>query len=253
MRAPGFVYVMVDPSSPHLVSIGRSDGPPEDRAQAGHLELLDAAYFSDAVAAEGFVQDALETYRADHAADVFEVPAEVAMQALSEAMKRHVGERTRPATPAAATISSVPTVKDPTAAAAMYDRAVVARASRDASGALQSFQRAARLGEPRAFLILAEMTEQGEGCSADGDRAIEWLMEGARQGSRECWGGLADRRPEAVYFRAYFDNAALSSLTAEQCVVVRKRLQSYIRSVADGLGTGRRTGDRAGASPTGRS
>jgi hypothetical protein len=93
MRSPGFVYVMVNPRSPHLVRVGKSTRPPEYAAQEANLQLEDAAYFADCTVAEGFVHERLSTFHATDDPELFEVPVEVALKALSDAMKLHVGTR----------------------------------------------------------------------------------------------------------------------------------------------------------------
>lgn len=93
MRAPGYVYVLVDRKTPGVVRIGSTPGAPADVARLENLEVQDAAYFSDRTVAERFVQDRLEEFRKDGDPEQFAVPVSEAMAALSAAMERLVGTR----------------------------------------------------------------------------------------------------------------------------------------------------------------
>lgn len=218
MRAPGFVYVMVNPREPSLVRVGKSPSSPEDRAHSAKLQLRDAAYFSDCSVAEGFVHDYLENFHTDEDPEVFEVPVEVALKALTLAMERHVG--TRATVRVSTALYDAPATLD--APERLLEQAAQCKASGDTESAIRHYQQAARLGESAAFLALAEL-------SPDETRAVEWLKEGTRHESRECWGALADRCPEAKYFRPYFRGLDTKGLKSEQKQAVVRRLRLYLQ------------------------
>jgi hypothetical protein len=219
---------MVDPKAPEFVRVGKTDRPPKDTAQESNLQLRDAVYFSDCGVAAGFVHEYLETFHSANDPELFEVPVEIALKALSLAMERHVG--TRANLPLNSSLyEDGPVAEDGTTAASLYEQAVHLRAGQDTANALKYYKRAARLGEPRAFLALAEMTERGEGVPADEGRATEWLVEGTRAGVRECWGALADRHPQTKYLRPFFQGIELSALTPDQKQAVLRRLRLYVQ------------------------
>lgn len=229
MRSPGFVYVMVNPRAPQLVRVGRTDRPPEDTARESNLQLRDAAYFSDAMTAEGFVHDYLETFHAGPDPEMFEVPIEIALKGLSMAMERHVGTRANlPVNPSL--YDNEPVNRDGTTSASLFEQGVEQRRGGNPTVAIKYFKQAARMAEPRAFLALAEMTERGEGCRVDSGRALEWLHEGTRMSVRECWGALGDRHPHTKYLRPYFDGMELGALTPEQRPVVLRRMKVYVQA-----------------------
>ena len=200
MRSPGFVYVMVNPRAPQLVRVGKTDRPPDDEARQAKLQLRDAGYFSDCAVAEGFCHDYLETFHSGNDPEVFEVPVEIALKALSLAMEKHVGTRASVSVTSPLYDDELP-VNEGATAETLYDQGARHRREQNPAEALRYFKRAARLGEPRAFVALAEMTERGDGIPADAARAIEWLHEGTRAEARECWGALADRDPQVKFLR----------------------------------------------------
>ncbi len=234
MRSPGFVYVMVNPRAPQFVRVGKTDHPPEDAAREANLQLRDAGYFSDCLTAEGFCHDYLRTFNTGNDPEMFEVPIEIALKALSLAMEKHVG--TRANIPVNSSLyDEEPQVNDGTTAATLYEEGARRRQEQNPQEAMRYFKRAARLSEPRAFISLAEMQERGEGCSADANRGVEWLHEGTRAGVRECWGALADRMPQTKYLRPYFTGLDVHGLNPEQRNNTVRRMRMYFQLAANGL------------------
>lgn len=246
MRSPGFVYVMTNPRLPGSVKIGKTSRPPEDSTRewnaAGDAETLhvsDAAYFSDHDAAEYFVQEYLATFRDPEKPDYYQVPVEIAMRALSAAMERHVGTRTARQHNSSLYDSGAMPTSDQTATS-VYEDAESKRRESPAE-AITLFKRAGRLGEPRAFIALAEMHERGDGVPADSKRALEWLEEGARSNARECFGQLADRYDESgksnsddyrkahKWIRDYFQGMDLVGIADEHVPVVLVRLRLFMK------------------------
>ncbi len=234
MRSPGFVYVMVNPRAPQLVRVGKTDRPPEDAAREANLQLRDAGYFSDCMGAEGFCHDYLETFNTGNDPEMFEVPVEIALKALSLAMEKHVG--TRANIPVNSSLyDEEPQVSEGTTATTLYEEGLRHRREQNPVEAIRYFKRAARLSEPRAFSVLAEMYESGQGCPADVNRAMEWLHEGTRSGARECWGALADRLPQTKYLRPYFTGLDVPGLNVEQRNNTVRRMRLYLQLAANGL------------------
>lgn len=225
---------MVNPRAPQFVRVGKTTRPPEDTAQEANLQLRDAAYFSDCLQAEGFCHDYLETFHSSDDPEMFEVPVEIALQALSLAMEKHIGTRANlPANPSI--YDEDQQVGDGTTATSLYEEDAKLRANQNPQEAIRYFKRAARLAEPRAFLSLAEMYERGEGCQPDPARAIEWLNEGTRAGARECWGALADRVPQVKHLRPYFTGMDVPALSPEQRSNAVRRMRLYLQLAAKGV------------------
>ncbi len=255
MSSPGFVYVLMNPSLPELVKIGKTAGSPEERARqlnsTGIPTPFVVAYkrhFPDCDSAEQYVHTLLESqgYRITPNREFFRAPMTVAIDAIllasgqsSASSETGAGDSTP--SPAGGGLAKT---QGHEPWAALLEEADNARYGsrgeiQDEHAAFRLYERAAQLGAPEAFIALSEMCSHK---TIDGKRkAIDWLREGARKGVRECWAAMADAYSGKVYpgffdepdnarkcLRKFFSGLQFGQLNADEQMYAYFRLKKFV-------------------------
>ncbi len=255
MGEPGFVYVLINPSMPGLLKIGRTNRSTDERLRELNVTAVPTpfvlayeSFFDDSALAEEFVHAYLEAkgHRVSQQREFFDAPLNLVVDAILTARNRFPrGQRCAP--PPAGPPETNPdsgyglTNGDEPWADILWQadkcRYGWRGEIRDERRAYRLYEQAARLGAPEAFLALAYMCRRGEGCRKDREQAISWLRKGASLGVRWCWSDLADVYLEdgpgepdngRKCLRRFFDKCEISALSDEQEREFFFRLRSYV-------------------------
>lgn len=215
MGEEGFLYVLVNPSLPNCVKIGRTARNPEDRAQElssatgvpTPFVVVYSEHFSNCSEAEQYVHARLQAMgaRVSSNREFFTIPTTDAVKLVVEA-----SERLRPATG--------PKKKDPSQTysdpaldelddagpgpqACPWEQ-VLSEANdfrygtddslQDLDRAIELYKLAAKMGSAEAYISLGEIYADDDGPIQDVQGGLNWLKQGADRGMCECWEALAD-------------------------------------------------------------
>lgn len=277
MAQPGFVYILINASLPGCVKIGKTTRDSNQRA----AELSSATgvptpfvlayetYVGDCTRAEEYVHALLDRggHRRSANREFFNVTLPVAIDAVLSAKAMFEPETSFRAAPQdpelqkemaklnstvglefadavrAATFEQFPVWHDALedAYALRYGEGA---ALQDPVAAIELYKQAAKLGAGQAYIDLAEMYADGEGCRADPDVALGWLKRGAEAGVPECWNELAQvyagenyrfefspNFPNALKcWRRYFASVNLLEDDDPEGSIVFGRLRGYVNA-----------------------
>jgi hypothetical protein len=254
MSEPGFVYVLMNPSMPGLLKIGRTNRSTDERLRELNVTAVPTpfvlayeSFFDDSALAEEFVHAYLESkgHRVSRQREFFDAPLNLVVDAILAARSRFPhGQRGAPPTvdsPEPNRDSGYSMTKGHEPWAQILRQADNYRFGwqgeiRDERRAYRVYEQAARLGAPEAFLALAYMCQNGIGSNKNREQAIGWLRKGASLGVRWCWSELADiylkSNPRELdngrkCLRRFFDRSEISALNDEQEREFFFRLRSY--------------------------
>jgi hypothetical protein len=249
MSRSGFVYVLLNPSLPDLVKIGKTTGLPEERAKqlstTGIPSKFIVAYqrqFTDCDIAEAAVHTILASkgFRISPNREFFSAPITVAIDAI-QAVKEGFsesncveGEPSPTLEPLTELITEL--LRDAENARYGFDGEI-----KDATLAYRLYEKAAKLGASEAFVALADLAESQTDGMGSQSRALEWLREGTRRGAIWCWVELADvyigrkwgNPPDPndarKCYRKFFNSVIIADLDDDQERQVFFRLKEYFQ------------------------
>jgi len=243
MAEPGFVYVLMNPSMPGLLKIGRTNRSTYERLRELNVTAVPTpfvlayeALFDDSALAEEFVHAYLETrgHRVSRQREFFDAPLNLVVDAILAAQCRFPsGQFVGPPpveVPEANHDSGYGLTQGHEPWAEVLWQAHICRFGfrgeiQDDRRAYRIYEQAAKLGAPDAFLELANMCQFGKGCNKNREESINWLRKGARIGVRWCWAELADvysrSDPRELdnsrkCLRRFFDKCDISGLNDKQ-------------------------------------
>ncbi len=213
MREPGFVYALINASMTGLVKVGRTARDPAGRADelsraTGVPTTFVLAYqrfFLDNDAAERFVHTFLERrgYRVSANREFFRAPLEEVVEAILQApggaseVQQDSSNDDAPVSHQRHEFLDSLTGQDHPAWEGVFEEAEdhyygLGSVLQDYPEALRLYKQAASLGASKAYLCLGKMHRDGEGCTQNNSRALEYLKEGARCGDVNCYAEMAD-------------------------------------------------------------
>jgi|GEM_PF-1900207 len=239
MTDPGFVYALINVSSPGLVKVGKTSKDPQERANelsraTGVPTPFLVAFrrpFGNMAIAETFVHTFLEAkgYRITPNREFFSASLEDVVEAILQA-------------PGAITSLDPNKVRDNTSAqtsdsmdrktneqpwesllemASEYDYGLV-EVLQDHGEAIKLYKQAAALGAAQALRPLGRIYYTGEGSFRDPKQALECFKEGARRGDPCCYAEMAMVYAEREHWDncmkcwdQFFANAPINSLVGE--------------------------------------
>jgi hypothetical protein len=197
--AQGFVYILINPSIPGYMKIGKTTKHPEDRAKelstaTGVPTSFVLAYytaFADCDRAEAYIHTLLESRGISRTPnrEFFAMDLRKAIAVFMEAERNFKCDPDAPAgiTSANAAESDIaseePVWKEVLRQAWCYDYGD-GDFIQDKNRAIELYKQAARLGASEAYIRLAEL-------AGNDDEGIRWLTRGAESGMLDCWAELA--------------------------------------------------------------
>lgn len=243
MGSPGYVYVLVNPSLPNCVKIGKTRVDPSSRA--GELSSATGvptpfivaydAYLKDCDAGESFVHALLESQgvRLSKNREFFSVTPTQAIKAVAQAQARFGsdensgqgvdGESEEYEDPDLSELSVSSSDNDTEPWESVLDEAHdydygSDDVLEDKNKAVEKYKLAAKLGSVQAFLRLGEIYADDFNNKATG---VEWLKRGADRGLMECWVELGNVFEGT---NIYFGSDNINSENAIKC------FRKYLRS-----------------------
>jgi hypothetical protein len=198
------------------VKIGKTQRDPTERAKelssaTGVPTPFVVVYqceFQDCYKAELFIHTKLERYRVSNNREFFQLPINIAVDTVLEA--KNILDKSRnpfdilgdsdnldgdsPASDDILDLLTIGDEKDPgneLFEAAEFYYYGLGDTIQDYYEAFKLYQKAARLGSAEAYLQMGVMCRDGQGCSKDNRRALEYLKEGIKLGNDECWAEMA--------------------------------------------------------------
>ena len=245
---PGWVYIMINPSMPGLVKVGKTQRDPEERARelssaTGVPTPFIVAYqarFADCTQAEAYVHSVLEQQglRVGEDREFFGAPTHVAVEMVFQATRIYgqmagregVGPQLAEADACGPGITSL---ADQEPWRSVYEQAEahlygIGDTLEDEDEALRLYKQAARLGCTVAHWSIGRMYADGEGCRKDTKRAHKHFRDGIKAGDERCWAELALLFGEEGHlensdkcWRNYFESTAFSDNAAQDAVFNR--------------------------------
>jgi len=246
MKTPGFVYVLINPSIPNYVKIGKTTKDPSARA----AELSSAtgvptpfhvayeAYFDDCDSAEVFVHTLLESKgrRLSQNREFFAVQPTIAINAILEAKrKEEMEKKLYGGTPD----NSSEIYSDKLDDHEKLWKVILEEATRyhygmddvleDHERAMQLYKEAIKLGAGEvAYIQLAKLCRE---TLNDLDQGFQWLRLGAEKGFPACWLALTEigGATSSVYFGRDIDRVAREFGMDARRAAIKKEEENLIK------------------------
>ena len=214
MTNNGFIYVLINPSMPNLVKIGRTSRDPEDRIKElssptgipTPFILAYDAYFEDCVEAEGSIHTLLEDQgnRLSKSREFFNAPLNKIIKIIIQvqnALSCSNHETRNHNTLFDKDYFQGVLQENLTFSSSSNWESVFKQAQefhyglgdtlQDDKEALRLYKKAAQLGAVLAYREIGEMYKLGDGCREDDDQALKYFRQGAEKGDDRCWAEMA--------------------------------------------------------------
>lgn len=232
MGGPGFIYVLINPSMPGLVKVGRTTRDPLDRAAelssatgvAVPFVVVFQEFFVDCESAEAFVHAVLErqgyrvaTNREFFQADVSDViKAVIATPGRTDSFAASVTPDAKNRLPEDVESSQGEYPSNPIAEdifqEGMNHYLGAGKTLQDYGEALRLFKQATKLGMLPAFRIIGEMYACGNGVKKDPSAALDYFSQAVNRGDVHSYAEMALLFREAGHtqnelkaWRGFFD------------------------------------------------
>lgn len=196
-----YVYILINPSLPGLLKIGKTSRTPEERAaelsQNTNMPTpFMVAYeeqIPDSTIAEKFIHEELKNqgYRINDSREFFSIPLKEAIQIVS-LVASHIREIYEDKTE-----ELLLSEEDDSEATGEYYLSQGLNALSGRRNTLQNFAKAKEhfetailFGNIQAYYFLASLYITGQGVRQDAETALDILLEGGEKGNRECFNGM---------------------------------------------------------------
>ncbi|MRI57503.1 hypothetical protein D8770_26780 [Methylobacterium sp. DB1607] len=259
MGTPGYVYALINPSTPGLVKVGMTSRDPSDRVSelsaatgvATPFILVYKEHFSDCKEAESYVHTVLEHQglRVSNNREFFHGEISDVIKAISSAPgKCAPGMHIKDEEDDLLTYSynddlddlKLEDYKPKTPDQELYAEAEeyyygFGDTIQDYDEALKLFRQAAKLGSSEAYHMIGRMYADGDGVREDHSKALEYFKEAARRGAFCAYGrmgiifnGASHIENENKSWKKFFDALKANPTQTFECESVGILVHSFL-------------------------